>query len=164
MKENKPAPNLPVIRANRHDIDCIFGLFAGIQEWENAGQTMERRVRVIPNGWRDYKLLLHLMDRLTVSLVSTLPTEKLVSVKRMLPRMQYKVICGSQACETRKDECIVAMDDLDTLADAAHEQCKLCVEQNCNRCHLGKTLDRLLTYDRDGRSWANVDFARLREE
>lgn len=127
MKENKPAPNLPVIRANRHDIDSIFGLFAGIQEWEGAGETMERRIRAIPNGWRNYKLLLHLMDSLTVNLIATLPPEKLDSVRRMLPRMQYKVICGKQACETRADECIIAMNDIDTMADAAHEQCKLCV-------------------------------------
>ena len=127
MKE-KPTKNTqtnyPIIRANRAHIESLFGLFAAISEFEKAYNTMPERFKAIPNGKRDIRLLITVLDRIVQDLANTYPTES---------------------------------EDLDVIAKYAHEQCKLCIEQNCRRCKLGKVFDRVYTYDRGEDSWAYVD-------
>ena len=159
--EQKPIKRM---RTNRNDINRIFGMFAGLQELESASKEMEQRFRLIPNGWRDLKMCIAVLDKLMNNIVMTVPAEKLVSMNRMLPKMRFKLSCGAQACETGKEECIISMEEANALSHYAHEHCKMCFEDNCDRCPLGKTFDHVLSYDRDGGSWANVDFNWLREQ
>lgn len=163
-KNTTQPKELPVIRANKDHINALFGMFAAINELEKAQNTMENRIRSVPNGWRDIKLVCVKLDHLVNDLCQTYPLEKLVSIRRMLPHMKYKVQCGVAASNLNEDENLIASDDLDTIAIFAHEQCKLCIEQNCSKCKLGKTFDRIFMYDRDDGSWAHVDFDRLRDE
>lgn len=149
---------LPTIRANSRELDQIFTMFAAAQELEHAEQKMERRVRAIPNGWRNLRLCRTLLDQLVMDLVGTLQQEKVAAMKRMLPRMKFKVVCGPNATKTQDDEAILSMKDLDVLVHYAHEaNCMMCLEANCRACKLGKTLDGVLTKDRNGGSWATID-------
>lgn len=142
----------------------MFSLFAGLQELEKARDEMEKRVRLIPNGWRDLKCIISMYNRLMDNLVATIPPEKLGSMTRMLPRMKFKVYCGTPASELGDDECIITLKEADVLCRYAHEQCKLCFEDNCSKCPLGKVLDSVMTYDRDGRSWSSVDLYVLKKK
>ena len=155
MKEEKPIPRM---RTNRSDINRIFGLYAGLQELELASREMEKRFRSIPNGWRDLKCIIAQFNKLMDNVMMTVPLEKLISIQRMLPKMQFKVYSGAQASDYGGDECLISLHEMDVMCWHAHEQCKLCIDQNCNQCELGKVLDSVMTYDRDGRSWANVSF------
>ena len=147
---------IQTIRANNDDVKLAFGMLAGLQEMKKAEQTMERRFRAIPNGWRNFRMIESVYGNLLDDLLQTYPLEKLISMQRMMPHMKYKVTCGVQASKLGEDECIITESNLNTLCIAAHEQCKLCVEANCRRCKLGKVLDSILCYDRDGSSWANI--------
>lgn len=153
MTEKRPT----VIRANSRDLEQIFALFAAAQELRGAQQTMERRARAIPGGWRDLRLIRTLLDKLVVNLVGTLQPEKLASMKRMLPRMHYKVVCGTEATATLPDEVVLAHEDLDTLVRYAHESCKLCMGANCRSCPLGRALDRVMLRDRGDACWGMMD-------
>ena len=155
--------NLPVVRTNKKDIDRIFGMMAGLQELVCASEEMEKRFRVIPYGWRDLKMCIAVMRKLIDNVVLTVPPEKLLSMQRMLPRMKFKLICGVQPSKMGEDECVISMKDADTLCYYAHEQCKFCVEQKCARCPLAKVLDSVMTYDRNGVSWASVDLEAMRD-
>lgn len=163
-KNTTQPKELPIIRANREHINALFGLFAAVQEMEKAQSVMENRIRAVPNGWRDIKMLQKRLDSLISDLCQTYPLEKLVSIRRMLPHMKYKVQCGVSASNLKEDENLIASDDLDTITIYAHEQCKLCIDQDCSKCKLGRTFDRIFTHDRDDGSWAHVDFDRLREQ
>lgn len=160
MSEN----NIPRIRANKATIDRIFGMYAGLQELEQAANEMEKRFRAIPNGWRDLKLCIKVLNKLLDGVIATVPPEKFVAMKRMLPRMHFKLVCGPQASEAGSDECIISVQEANVLSHYAHEYCKMCFENNCNNCLLGKTLDSVMTYDRDGSSWASVSLAKMQEE
>lgn len=150
---------LPIIRANKDHIEAIFGLFAAVSEFEKAYTIMPARFAAIPHGKRNIKMMMAVLDDLVQDLCCTLPTEKLVSIKRMLPHMRYKVHFGATVSQIGKDECIIQSPDLDILARNAHEQCKLCIDQNCRKCKLGKVFDRVYTHDRgDDGSWAYVSF------
>ena len=61
-----------VVRANSKELDRIFALFAAAQEVRMAEQQMEARLRAIPGGWRDLRLIRTLLDKLTTNLVCTL--------------------------------------------------------------------------------------------
>ena len=163
-KNTTQPKELPVIRANREHINALFGLFAAVQEMEKAENAMENRIRAIPNGWRDIKMIEKRLDNLISDLCETYPLEKLISIRRMLPHMKYKVQCGVAASSLKDDENLIASDDLDTISIYAHEQCKLCIDQDCSKCKLGRTFDRIFMHDRDGGSWAHVDFDRLKNE
>ena len=144
-----------VVRANSKDLDRIFALFAAAQEVRMAEEQMENRFRAIPGGWRDLRLIRTLLDKLT-----TLQVETLVSLRRMLPRMKFRVVGGTEATRVQEDEVILAMRDMDMLVHFAHEgNCKLCLNPDCRACPLGKTLDSVLTFDRDGCGWdaINID-------
>lgn len=156
-KARKSEQSLPVIRANREDINLLFGLFAGLQEMKKAQEQMKKRISVIPNGWRDLRMLCSVTEKLVRSLTLTFPPEKIVSIQRMLPHMTYRLHCGATASRMNDDEVIMLERDLDTLAIAAHEQCKLCIEQQCARCPLGKVLDGIYCKDREDGSWASID-------
>lgn len=151
----------PIIRANREHIESLFGLFAAVSEFEKAFAVMPDRFKAIPNGKRDIRMLITVLDRVVQDLCCTYPTEKLVSIKRMLPHMKYKTQFGATVSQIGKDECIIQSQDLDVIANYAHEQCKLCIEQNCRRCKLGKVLDKVYTHDRGDSSWAYVDIEQM---
>lgn len=161
--ENKQI-NYPIIRANKEHIESLFGLFAAVSEFEKAYKIMPDRFKAIPNGKRDIRMLITVLDRIVQDLCCTYPTEKLISIKRMLPHMKYKTQFGATASQIGKDECIIQSQDLDVIAKYAHEQCKLCIDQNCRRCKLGRVLDRVYTYDRGDDSWAYVDVDSLIDE
>lgn len=150
----------PVIRANKDDINCAFGLIASLQEIKKAERAMPRRFRAIRNGWRNVRMIETVLSNMIDDLLQTYPLEKLVSMQRMMPHMTFNLHCGVSASKLNEHQCIVTEKDLDTLAIFAHDQCKLCIDQQCSRCPLGKAFDSILTEDRDGRSWANIDIER----
>lgn len=158
--QTKPIPRM---RTNRNDINRIFGMYAGLQELDEARQEMEGRFRSIPNGWRNLKMVISVLDKLLSDIMMTVPPEKLSSMSRMLPRMRFRVSCGVQASELDSEECIIAQRDADVLCTFAHEHCMMCLDGDCNRCPLGKTLDSIMTYDRDGQSWSMVSLSSVRE-
>lgn len=149
---------LPVIRANSETINRLYSVYAAAQTLGEIEATEEKRVRAIPNGWRDLRLCHTLLDRLAKDMKSTLPPEKVASVNRMAPRMHFRVWCGREAVKTTPDEVVLAEKDLNALVTYARKECSMCVEQRCGQCPLGKALDHVLTYDRNGGSWANIHF------
>ena len=155
MKEQKP---IPVIRANSKDLDLIFGLFAAEQELDRIEHEMERRIKVIPYGLRDLRLVRSLLDKLGTHLLATIQPEKRATMSRMAGHMRYKVICGPEATKITQDEVIFATADMNVLMTYAHKNCEVCLETRCNQCPLGKVFDRNLAYDRNGRSWAFVEW------
>ena len=139
-------------------------MFAAVNELEKAQSAMENRIRAVPNGWRDIKMICARLDSLVNDLCQTYPLEKLVSIRRMLPHMRYKVQCGVSASSLKENENLIDSDDLDTITLFAHEQCKLCIDQNCSQCKLGRTFDRIFMHDRGDGSWAHEDFERLKNK
>lgn len=153
----KPNGKIPVIRASKEDIARAFGLIAGLQEIKKAENEIERRFRAVPNGWRNIRMLETVYSNLIDDVLMTYPLEKLISMERMMPHMKYKVTCGVVASKLHDDECIITDENMNNLCIFAHEQCKMCIDQDCKRCKLGKTLDSVLCYDRDDSSWSNID-------
>lgn len=158
-QEKQANGKLPtIIRANNEDITSAFGLIAGLQEIKIAiNSRFAQRFKAVPNGWRNAKMIYSVMNNLLDDVLLTFPPEKLVSMQRMMPHMKFKLYCGASASKMEDDKLVLLEKDLDVLMEYAHEQCKLCFDQDCKRCRLGKVLDGVCAYDRDESSWANID-------
>lgn len=155
-RAKNPSGNIPTIPSNKAHVNSALGLMACLQELKQAEQ-MKKRFQAIPNGWRNLRMLEAVLSNLIDDLLLTYPVEKLISMRRMLPHMKYRLQCGATASKLNDDECIIAEKDLDILTEYAHEQCKMCFDRDCNRCPLGKVLDGIVCDDREGRSWSNID-------
>lgn len=149
--------HIPVIRVGQDDLKMILAVFACGHGLANCARMGERRFRAIPNGWRDLRLAQTIVDRLANDLVMTVPPEKLNGLKRMSRFMKFRVSYGPEASQMGRDECVINEQELNALVASAHDRCALCYGVACEQCELGRALDSILTYDRDGRSWANVD-------
>lgn len=95
QSETRQRKPIPVIRSNRHDINRMMGIFAAINEFELCEKEMENRIRAIPNGWRDMRLIDRKLTDIINGLVQTFPQEKMISLRRMIPGMAYKPITPS---------------------------------------------------------------------
>lgn len=156
----KPAetvPDLPIVRVNGDGINRLFGLYAVCQHLDRLEAEEEKRIRAIPNGWRDLRLCRTLLHKLAKNMRYTMPPEKRGSIDRMASRMRFRVWCGHEPIKTTPDEVVLAEKELDVLVKYARNECKLCIEQKCNQCPLGKTFDSVLDYDRNGISWASIN-------
>ena len=153
---------IPVIRANNEAVTTALGLIAALQEMKVAlDSRFLQRFKAVPNGYRNARLIFSLLNKLIDDVLLTFPVEKLESMQRMLPHMKFQIHCGPSVSKINNDEVIISEKNLDALVLAAHDgKCKLCIDQNCKRCKLGKALDGLCCYDREDGSWATIDIER----
>lgn len=154
-------PDIPIMRTNGWDFDRILAFHAGLAAVDETVKFMERRVRLIPGGWRDLRLAQSKLEKLSGQILATIPPEKRRNLTKMAKRSRFHIVLGPQATQTAKaDTALLGFDDLDVLVLAARDKCKMCTDWSrgkCGRCELGKTLDRVLRYDRNGRDWDTIN-------
>ena len=149
--------NATRMRLRSDETESMFALFAGLQELEKAMASMERRLRSIPNGWRDIRMLWSVQTKLIDKLMLTVPPEKLSSLKRNLRHMCYRIYMYHPV-DVPDDEVVVADDDLKALTEYAHGYACLACENNCNTCKLGKALDHVMIQTRKyDERWSWID-------
>lgn len=152
------------MRLRGDDVNRLLGLYAADAELKRAGadENIQRRMRLLPNGWRDLRMIQQRLARLTDAIQWTIPQEKRVGFARTASRCRYIVMQGPLASRPKADtEEIVTTDELNTLVGAAWDgKCRMCFDGDCDRCELGKVLDNLISQDRDGRHWGTMEVRR----
>jgi len=161
-KENDPPERLkdvPRLRVRKGDAERLYNLFAALSAivYAQEDEEFRRRVKAVPNGWRDLRMIRVKFERLMDDLMWTVPLEKLIGLKRDMPRCRFDVRFGPVASKPQgPHEMIVDREDLRALIRSAHEErCRICMADGskCGRCDLGRALDRLCLQDRGGKSW-----------
>ena len=152
-----------VQRLRGDDVNRIMGLFAAESEVRRACQDdgMRERFRKIPNGWRDLRMAASVLFRLTDAVRWTVPTEKRDGLDRIVSRSKYRIMLGPLAHAPDENyEEVITTRELDELVSSAWEwRCRMC-DERCDRCALGKVLDSVVSVDRAGGTWANIDIRR----
>ena len=96
------------------------------------------------------------LDHCSEKMIETYPAEKQPTMQNLRESLcieltaKYKAVgVGYTSCRT---------DTFDTLVKEAHENCKICIKPDkCNKCDLGKALDRCTPEERNkGESWADI--------
>lgn len=153
---------IPQLRMRSGEMDGLFALFATLQEIEGVKSDMRERLKAVPNGYRDIRLIEVTLTRLLQDLVMTVPPEKLRAIKRMLPRMRYKVYFYGSVSQMQDNATAIDSKDLMTLCRIAQSwNCALC-DDKCDHCKIGlaKIFDRVLKVDlEEGQSYSSLDFS-----
>ena len=155
------AENVRTARLRDGDSYRIMTVFAANKAIVAAkeDEQFESRVRLIKNGWRDLCLIRSRLQRLIEYLPCTVPPEKRIGFVRTATRMKYQLLQGPLASKPKpNEEEIVTTRELEALVEAAWDgRCRICLEDRCETCELGRALDNIVAKDRDGGSWSSID-------
>ena len=156
----KTRTGLPRTRIRQEEIDCIVFLLCCTTRFKHIKTAMEKRLRMIPNGWRDMCLITATLDKLVDKVLDTVTTEKLYTLKALIPDTRVHITYTRQIGKHKDEITGIHEKDLDLLTAVAHDGvCKLC-DGNCDRCDLGKVFDKFLyTGRRKGESYSFMDMA-----
>ena len=148
---------LPIMNMNKGELNDFFCVCAGLDALEDYIEKHPARLRAIPGGYRDARMLLSVMDKLAKNIRQTIPPEKRRGADLTSRNMKYKLSLGPRAAK-EKDAMIMSLDTLDALVLSAHEgKCKICMRDTCAGCALCKALDNVIASDRDGRTWGAIN-------
>lgn len=151
---------IPRIRARADEVESIFSLFAIQQELKDAEKRLSKRIDLIPNAKRDIRMLRAVSDKLTVSLLRTIPEEKLVNLQMNLPYMTYAVYFNrfqGSAGSSKDGWVCVQVKDFDLLSRKVHEYYCWGCDKKCDSCDIGKLFDRVFIQSRrKGESWGDI--------
>lgn len=160
MKKNNETL-LPIMRMNKGELNAFFCVCAGLDALEDFIEQYPARLRAIPGGWRDAKMINAVLLKLLRHIRQTIPPEKRAGVDLTMQHMKYKLKLDPTAAQ-EKDAMIISQLSLDALVLSAHEnKCRICGEDTCAGCPLCKALDNVLAFDRDGRSWATINIGEV---
>lgn len=145
-KEADQDGRYPVSFPEYQAIRAMFGVQNALIKYVPA---LERRVKTIPGGWRDLRLLVTLMEKLMEKVLFTVPAKKLLAMRREL---QYTVT------ETKVNPAITLADDrqlcavpraaLDHLIDKAMQyECFGCERCDYKRCQLFQSIQATYHHD-----------------
>lgn len=79
-------------------------LFGAVSAFNNCAGELERRVREIPGGWRDLRLITVLSEKLLIGILRTVPLKKLAAVRRELENTEMIVQVKRTAVQHSEDE------------------------------------------------------------
>lgn len=155
MSEQKPIPEM---RARQEEIDGIVYMMCSLTKFRQAEKTMEKRLKSVPNAYRNLRLVNSLLDKLINDMKMTLPEKKRQTLKAMEPDIRYKITYNRQVGKSEEPVSGIYTQDLDLLCAVAHDAvCKMC-DSNCDKCALGKCFDRMIGTNRDkGESYTFID-------
>lgn len=153
----KPSPILPRTHLRQEETDGIVYLLCMVPRLRDIQQHMEKRLRTIPNGWRNIRMIETVLDNMLTDLLNTVPAPKLETLQALMPDTRVHVTYSRQIGRGKDSVSGILTRDLDMLCAAAHDgKCKLC-DGNCDRCELGKVFDRFLnTNRRKGESYTFI--------
>ena len=102
---------------------------------------LRERLKLVPNGWRDWRLVTSTVDRLLTAIYMTIPDEQLISQQHALSHSEVSVKLRSA---TRLPEWVhIKADDMDMLIGLAiQSECRICLrtDSEVRRCKLRKVL------------------------
>lgn len=151
--------------ANRAEVDAYYYLDAFSRELARIEGDVNKRVHMIPGGWRDLRLIRKKLDGLLDGLDKTFEPEKARQIKRMGNSVRIKLEFNRQAVRDA-EMMLVDMEELGILITAASQHCKLnmCEPEQCRKCMLGRVMDKLSWVSRENRAWWEVFEAKIRED
>lgn len=122
-------------------------LFGIVDMWDSQGSELRRRLKLIPNGWRDARLIMSLSVKLLTKLCETIPRERLKLIQKELDNTTCEItVRNTITKDERKAYTYVEEEALERITDKAMEvDCLLCDKRGkeARDCQLRKDIERL---------------------
>lgn len=145
-----------IMEANGKEIHCIEFL-AGLDKQLHDGQdVLKERLKLIPNGWRDFRMAVSTIERLLDRIYGTLPQDTMVHMNRICSYGQV-IIRPRPLVKLNDDVQIVGAAELRMLINTCvGNECGICVKDHAQQkgCKLRKALKNIAptgAVHRDGR-------------
>jgi len=122
-------------------VEYLVGMESRIAE---SGDALRERLRMVPNGWRDFRLIFATLDRLLRNLYSTIPNKGLLYLQKLTKHGEI-LIRFSPAARS-KEWLLIKDDDLAVIVNLAMaSECAICLKQGreAKKCELRKALENI---------------------
>ena len=129
---------------------CIEYLVAMDSRLSQCGDAMRERLRRIPNGWRQWRLIATSLERLLPEILDTMPMKSLQYLYNISQHgevlIRYRPVSRAPEWKMVKDE------DLEVLVNTAMaSECAMCLRQGAEvkKCALRRALCDMAPVDED---------------
>ena len=123
-------------------------LAIAVQVLTESGETLQRRLHDVPNGWRDMRLIQTKTDKLFDEVLKTVPLEQFAPLQRALRECTYSIghrgpVGKNRAKFDREYGEWLPYEVINELVDGVHEKCLICManKEEQGKCPLRKALD-----------------------
>ncbi len=131
------------------EYQALRALFGAKNALEQTSKNIEQRMRLIPGGWRNFRMLVAVLDRLLAGVLRTIPQKKLLAIRAELSRTICEV--HVQGVVQRKDDdllTVVPQGALERVLDEALRfRCFGCERCDYRHCEFYRAIDALYHYD-----------------
>lgn len=139
------------VKMSGREYYALRALIGVVSTFSAYDADIEKRVRMIPNGWRDLKLIEAKADKLFAEIMKTVPLQKIQQMKKELNNVRVEVNVIPDYTGRKKD-CFtyVPQDALEWLEEQVISmECAFC-EKTCEqskKCPIRKNIEALYHYD-----------------
>ena len=138
-KRQEHIPIMDMVAGELHVVEMVAALHAQLYK---AGNTLEKRLRSFPDGWRQYRMAMSAADKMLDGLYMTVPDRTLVHMIRLMDKGEC-IIRPQPASRAADDVQILLTEDVKRLVNVViANECATCLRdpQEQRRCKLRKTL------------------------
>lgn len=127
-------------------------LFGIAHLWNLKGHDLEKRLKKIPNGWRDARMIQTIAEKLLVKVLGTVPLTKLEQIKKELDNTFLEVTVKNLVSGEPHGSSYTYVETktLERVTDKAMEiSCAFCQNRGkeVRDCQLRKDIERLYNWD-----------------
>ena len=106
---------------------------------------LEKRLKSIPDLWRQYRIAMAAIDKVVDGLYETMPPESLLSIRRMCDNSNV-ILQPKNAIDRTSDVEVAHTDDLRVLVNETMKaNCAMCLKEGAEirKCHIRKALTNI---------------------
>lgn len=122
-------------------VEYLVGMESRIVE---SGDALRERLRMVPNGWRDYRLIFSTLDRLLLKLYDTIPQKGRLYLQKL--SKHGEILIRFSPAARSQEWLLIRDDDLAVIANLAMaSECAICLKQGreAKKCELRKALENI---------------------
>ena len=134
--------DVPVVEANSRELRAITHIAVLDNSFEQDGQYLEKRLRSVPDLYRQYRIAKAAMSKALSGLYDTLPLSSLLRLQKTCANSEV-LVRPKTTLAVQNDSLIVLQKDMTTLINAAMSaQCAVCLKvgKETKKCELRKCL------------------------
>lgn len=126
-------------------------LFGIVDSWDEQGSELKKRLKLIPGGWRDARMLMAVSERLLRKVCETIPMKKLAMIQKELNSTTCEIVVKNTISPDKQEAfTYVEEETLERVTSLAMEiNCLFCKKcgKDARNCQLRKDIERLYMWD-----------------
>ena len=148
MKNNVEGGRWPVSGQEYYATRALMGI---VSTFETELKVLEKRLKAVPYGWRDAKMIAAVADSLLIRLLKTVPPNKLAQIQQEISHTRVEInVTRDYTGKSKEQFTYVPNSALEWLEDRVIDmECSMCDldEKQAKKCPVRKNIEALYMYD-----------------